>query len=138
MAADPMTAQTHTHVRTVLRVVGVVLLIAGLVIFVWCGRNLLHAMTQDSVEDSAPIGSMLGTIGGFLMIGVGLQALNVGFLRAQATYVAQETSGAVRTVSREVATGIRDADGPFCSGCGGRNLSGARFCSACGRPLAGG
>lgn len=137
-----MSAPTNATARNVLRVAGIVVLAAGLTIFILCGKDLIHVMTApddlnspDFGDDSVPIGAMLGTGGGFLMIGIGLQLLNLGFLRAQVRYLAEEASPAVATLAGAVHEGLGGANGPFCSACGTRNDAAAHFCDSCGKPL---
>jgi len=136
-----MSPPTSTTARNVLRASGVVVLLAGLTIFILCGHSLLHTInapddinSPDFGNEPAPIGAMLGTLGGFLMIGIGLQLLNLGFLRAQANYLAGEASPAISTLAGAVHDGMA-ATGPFCSACGTRNDVGAHFCDSCGKPL---
>jgi hypothetical protein len=131
-----------TTARNVLRLLGVVVLVAGLTIFIVCGKDVLHDISasddMNSPEFAAgpPVGKVLGTMGGFLMMGVGLQLLYLGFLRAQARYLAAETSPAVATVAEAFNRGAT-ANGPYCASCGTRNDRGARFCDACGKALTG-
>lgn len=140
MAVDPGTARTNATIRTTARVAGVVLTILGVVLFLWCGTHLLDAMTDDSFDAPSPAGWGFGTVGSFALFGIGLQCLNIGFLRAQVNYLAGEGSQAVRSLTGDIAGGLRDdgRTGPYCSRCGVRNDAAARFCDACGNPLAGG
>lgn len=137
MAVDATVAQTNTRIRTVARVAGVVLTVAGIALFLWCGKHVLAAFNDDSFDAPNPVGWMFGTVGSFALFAIGMQCLNLGFLRAQADYVAGEASGAVRSVGGDIAAGLgRDRTGPYCSACGVRNDAGAHFCDACGKPLA--
>lgn len=137
MALPAGVAQTNTRIRTVARIAGVVLTIAGIALFIWCGKHLLDAMNDDSFDAPNPAGWMFGAVGSFALFGIGLSCLRIGFLRTQVNYLAGEASGAIRTVAGAVADGIRgDLSGPYCSTCGVRNDQGARFCDACGNPLA--
>lgn len=131
---------TNATTRNVLRVLGIVVLAAGLTVFILCGKDVVHAITASDdlnspdFAEGPPVGKMLGTMGGFLMIGIGLQLLNLGFLRAQARYLAEEASPAVATLAGAVHDGLTGT-GPFCSACGTRNDDAARFCDSCGKPL---
>jgi len=159
MAVDPRVVSTNARIRTAARIGGVLVVALGLFLFIHNGANVIHGINQSSDLNSPdfasgpPIGAVLGTMGGFLMTGVGLQLLYVGFLRTATNYVAGEASPALRSVAGDVAGGIRDGlagvtggavagheqraerTGPFCSACGVRNDAGAHFCDACGAPL---
>jgi hypothetical protein len=142
------TLPNQTRTRTALRVLGLVLLAAGLVLLVSGGREFISGATSDDVEDTSGLtGVLLLGAGGFLAV-FGIGALNAGFLGAQARYVSGETMpvvkdsaayltdgqgvlGVGRTVDdREAAT-----TGPYCRGCGTRNDPDARFCDGCGSAL---
>ena len=159
-AVSPQTAQTNAALRNGFRIGGLVLLVVGLVVFLYNGSHVVHAIS-DSSDMSSPhfaegpsVGSMLATMGGFLLIGISLQLLNLGFLRPAVNYAAGEGSEAIRSVSGDIAGGIREGlagpggpggtgggvgaserTGPYCSKCGVRNAAGAHFCDACGTAL---
>jgi hypothetical protein len=143
MAVDPQVARTNASIRTGARVLGAVLLVVGLVVFLHSGAQVVHAINRsDDMGDpdfgeGPPFGTVLATMGGFLLIGVSLVVLNVGFLRTQAGYAAGEAGAALRSVARDLAEGAQDAgrSGPYCPSCGVRSDSGDRFCSACGGAL---
>ena len=124
--------------RNVLRVLGFVLLAAGLYLVVTGGMQFLDDMNSSDV-DSGP-GSILRLgAGGFLCV-FGLGALNAGFLGAQARYAAGETMPVVKDSAEylsdgEGVLGIGRTAGPFCSKCGVRNDGDARFCDGCGAQL---
>ena len=158
MAISPETVRTNTALRNGFRIGGLVLLVLGLIVFIVNGSHVVHAISASSDMNSPDfatgpsIGSVLATMGGFLMIGVSLQLLNLGFLRTALNYAAGEGSQAVRSVSGDIAGGVHDGwaggrgtpqattdasakTGPYCSKCGVRNDAGARFCDACGTAL---
>lgn len=133
--------------RTVLRVLGAVLLLAGLGIG---GTGLVRFIGEfQSMDDGGPGSVLMIGAGGFLCV-FGLAALNAGFLGAQSRYVAGETMPAVKQSAAYLSDGqgimgvgrtVDDrsgtaATGPFCRGCGTRNDDEARFCDGCGAPLA--
>lgn len=137
--------------RTVLRVVGVLLLVGGLVVGGFGLRDFIaDAQSMDVDADFGPI-LRLG-LGGFMCV-VGLGALNAGTLGAQSRYAAGETMptvkrsaeylsdgegimGVGRTVDDGVAAGTQRASGPFCRSCGTRNDEDATFCDGCGASMA--
>ena len=127
--------------RIVFRVVGGVLVFAGLVLAITGGIAFFDEMNSMSVA-SGP-GSILRMAGGGFMTIFGLAFLNAGFLGAQARYVSGETAPAVRELgsafrgeSRADGDHAEEKDGPFCSECGVRADLAARFCDACGHALA--
>ncbi len=135
--------------RLVLRVVGGVLLLAGLYVAVRGGVAFVDEMNAASV-DSGP-GSILMIGGGGFMVVLGLGLLNAGFLRAQARYASGEAAPAVRElggafrgesgstgdqVEEQSLEKTTEGSGPFCSECGVRADRDARFCDACGHVLA--
>lgn len=142
MALDAGVARTNARIRTAARIGGVVLTIAGVVLFLWCGKHLLAAMNDDSFDAPNPAGWGFGAVGSFALFGLGLSLLNIGFLRAQVNYLAGEGSQALRSVAGDIGAGLQDQSpaassaGPYCSRCGVRNDADARFCDACGNPLA--
>ena len=142
----PRTAGT----RTTLRVLGVVLLLAGLVIG---GLGLRDFIAEFDSMDGGPGSILRMAAGGFLCV-VGLGALSAGTIGAQSRYAAGETMptlkqsaaylsdgegimGVGRTVDDgSPGTSGTAATGPFCRSCGVRNDEDARFCDGCGASLA--
>ena len=142
--ALPDTART----RLVLRVLGGVLLLAGVAAFGW---GVYTVFTHEGF-DGPPGLAVLAFIGGLPVIGVGLGMLNVSTIGAQSRYVAGETMptlkqsaaylsdgegimGVGRTVD-DRERGTAAAGGPYCRSCGVRNDEDARFCDGCGSSLA--
>jgi hypothetical protein len=132
--------------RIVLRVLGGVLLLAGLALLVRGGVDFLGQATADPFDPGYEADPGFGPIvmlagGGFACV-FGLGMLNAGFLGAQASYAAGETAPAVRELGdafrgESVGQSVEQAgDGPFCSACGVRADREARFCDACGHALA--
>lgn len=141
MVVNSRVRRVNAEARTALRVIGAVLLVAGIVLVV-----VGFSRFSDNFGSSAPSDSGVGPIlmiagGGFLTI-FGLAALRMGFLRAELNYLAGEGSDAIRSVAGDVAAGMRSAQpqaehsGSFCPNCGARHAPTARFCDACGHALA--
>jgi len=145
----PRTAGT----RTTLRVLGVVLLLAGLVIG---GLGLRDFIAEFDSMDGGPGSILRMAAGGFLCV-VGLGALSAGTIGAQSRYAAGETMPTLKQsaaylsdgegimgVGRTVDDGPHGAQGsrgsavtgPYCRSCGVRNDEDARFCDGCGASLA--
>lgn len=118
----------QSTVRTTARVLAVVLLLAG-VYLLYRGISGFVDQTQ-SMEVDADFGPVLTIAAGGFCVVFGLAAANVGFLRAQASYVAGETMPVVKQSLDHLTAG------PYCRGCGTRNDTSARFCDSCGQPLA--
>jgi len=133
--------------RNGLRIAGALLIVAGIVSFVWGITNVNQAMNEFG---DPRLRHIAGFLGGFLIAGVGLQCLVLGFRGAATRYAAGETMPVVRDSAAYLTDGegilgvgrtVDDAPGsaktgPFCSKCGVRNDEGARFCDACGTALA--
>lgn len=135
MNADgPPGLHHQSTVRTVARVAAVVLLLVGAVL-AFTGISAFISSMDDpfGMEDPlAPSGFeavLLAGAGGFCVV-LGLAAANVGWLRAQASYVAGETMPVVRQSLDHLEAG------PYCRHCGTRNDTTARFCDSCGQSLA--
>lgn len=137
--------------RTVLRVVGVLLLVGGLVVGGFGVRDFMAE--AQGMDMDAGFGSILRIgLGGFMCV-FGIGALNAGTLGAQSRYVAGETMptvkrsaeylsdgqgimGVGRTVDDGTGAGPQQASGPYCRSCGTRNDEDARFCDGCGASMA--
>ena len=127
-SATPPGLEHQSTVRTVARVLSVVLLLAGVVLLV---RGISGFVDQaQSMEVGADFGPILTIGAGGFCVVLGLAAANVGWLRAQASYVAGETVPVVKQSLDHLA------DGPSCRACGTRNDTSARFCDSCGQSLA--
>ncbi len=135
--------------RNVFRVLGVVLLLAGIFLAIRGGLAIADATPSDEEffagDNSGPGFAELGQLaGGMFLLVAGLASLSAGFLGAQASYAAGETSGAVREFGSAFrgddgrssgTSGANGKNGSYCSECGNRNDLGARFCDACGHAL---
>jgi zinc-ribbon domain len=148
MTSQPAGFERNRTQRTVLRVLGVVLLLAGLYLVITGGMHFADDMNSASV-DSGPGPILRLGAGGFLVV-FGLGALNAGFLGAQARYAAGETMPVVKDSASYLSDGqgvmgvgrtVDDAPapatktGPYCSKCGVRNDADAKFCDSCGSSL---
>lgn len=122
MAVTPGFARQAQY-RTAFRVLGVVLAIAGLAVFVWGIKSFMGATDMPSSL------SVVAFLGGFLVFGIGLMCLQIGFVGAAARYGAGETMPVVKDSLDYLKSG------PFCSKCGERNDADAKFCDSCGATL---
>jgi hypothetical protein len=125
--ATPGLDQQST-VRTTARVLAAVLLLAG-VYLVYRGITGFVDQTQ-SMEVDADFGPILTIGAGGFCVVLGLAAANVGWLRAQASYVAGETVPVIKDSLDQLQAG------PYCRQCGTRNDTSATFCDSCGTSLA--
>jgi hypothetical protein len=105
----------------VLLLVGVYLLFRGITGFV---------DQAQSMEVDADFGPILTIGAGGFCVVLGLAAANVGWLRAQASYVAGETVPVIKDSLDQLQAG------PYCRRCGTRNDTSATFCDSCGTSLA--
>ena len=130
--------ERNTTPRTVLRVLGVVLLLAGAHFLVTGGLAFADDAGSSDVDGGFGPILRLGA-GGFLAV-FGLGALNAGFLGARARYAAGETMPVVKDSAAYLSDGegihgVGRTAGPFCSRCGVRNDGAAKFCDSCGTAL---
>ena len=139
----------QSGMRTVLRVVGLILLVAGLV-FLGVGlQSFFSGFGNDDPNAGFPDRVWMAFVG-ILLLGPAGWCLQAGFLGTASRYAAGETMPTVKDsaayltdgegvlgVGRTVDDGERSAaSGPFCSGCGTRNDTDASFCDSCGAALA--
>ena len=118
----------QSTVRTTARVLAVVLLLVGAYLLF---RGITGFVQQaQSMEVDADFGPILTIGAGGFCVVLGLAAANVGWLRAQASYVAGETVPVVKESIDHLTAG------PYCRQCGTRNDTTARFCDSCGQSLA--
>jgi hypothetical protein len=137
----------QTTLRTVLRVVGVILLVVALVLL---GLGLADFFSSMSSDGEFPTRFWMAFVG-ILLLGPALWCLRAGFLGVGLRYVAGEASPVLKDsasylsddegilgVGRTVDDAPAEASetGPFCSRCGTRNDTGASFCDHCGSALA--
>lgn len=143
--AERSRADRSRSQRLVLRALGAVLLVAGVVLVVLGGMRLADDFGGGG------FGAFALLAPGLFLCVFGLGALNAGFLGAQARYVGDEAGPSLRSalgrepvagpVARPVAgrdegTVETTAAGPYCRSCGVRNDESGRFCSSCGSALA--
>jgi hypothetical protein len=127
--ATPGLDQQST-VRTIARVLAVVLLLVGVVLgFMGVSAFLAEASDPNPLAPSGFESVLMIGAGGFCIV-FGLAAANVGWLRAQASYVAGETVPVVKDSLDHLRAG------PYCRQCGTRNDTTAKFCDSCGQSLA--
>jgi hypothetical protein len=122
MAATPGFARQAQY-RTTFRVLGTIVLVVGLVVFVYGVVSVLGSEYEPEGR------SIVAFIAGLPIIGVGLMLLQWGFLGAAARYGAGEAMPVVKDSLDYLKTG------PFCSKCGVRNDEDAKFCDSCGAAL---
>jgi len=141
-------APDHSSQRRALRLIGGVMLVAGIPFMLVGLINFFGAFGGSGSADL-----FWCVLVGLLLISYGARLLKLGYLGSIARYVASEaapvaaettdylaanTTGAVRTVTRAVASGLREgmAGALTCAACGAGNDGGARFCNQCGAHLA--
>jgi hypothetical protein len=128
MVASPGYANQST-IRTVFRTAGITFTATGVFLV---GYGIYSLVTQiDDMEGPGSGAFMFG--GGALLVVLGFGLLNAGFSGAAARYAAGETMPVVKDSLEYIKS---EKTGPFCSKCGVRNGTGARFCDACGTALA--
>jgi hypothetical protein len=138
----------QARVRTTARMIAVVLLVVGAVLGISGVSSFVSEIGDPMMIDAGP-GSILRAAGGGFCIVLGLVAAQIGWLRAQVTYVAGETMPVLKdsatylsdgqglgAIGRTAQPGPSTVTGPYCRQCGTRNDVEARFCDACGQSLA--
>ncbi len=151
-ASESMTT-LDTSKRTVFRVLGFVLLLAGIgcmlgsITSMAGGPSVSDPQFESKSKDAFQASAILGFLGVAFMA-TGFFLLKVGFLKAGADIVSTETSGAVEhstaALGRGIGRGLRDsgfAGGAKqlvkvkCRACGFLESEDARFCSQCAKPI---
>lgn len=133
----------QSTLRTTLRVVGVVLLVAGLAFLAMGVASFFSAFSSTS---GSPSHFWMAFVG-ILLLAPGAWCLQAGFLGTASRFVAGETMPVVKDSASYLSDGrgilgVGRADsepaaaGPFCSRCGTRNDADASFCDGCGSALA--
>lgn len=146
MTRSPGYARQGTA-RTVFRILGIVLTVVGLLLVVSGFVRFVGGEPGDDLDSA-----FLAFAGGGVLAVVGFAFFNLGFMGASARYAAGETMPVVKDSASYLTDGegvlgvgrtIDDAGattapkaGPYCRACGQRNDDEARFCDACGQPLA--
>jgi hypothetical protein len=161
---NPQRDPSHQAVRSFLRLVGPLMILAGLILTI-IGFSSFFSNFNSFPSGSGPHFTEPGGMASRFwcaFVGIPLLAAGIGltkfaFLGAAARYVSNEvspvakdtasyllkgTKGAVREVAAAVADGIRagsagepGAAGLRCPRCGGANGDDASFCKACGATL---
>ena len=115
--------------RIVLRVLGVVLFGAGLLLTVIAFMSFADAIASDSME---PPSTFFLAFIGLPLMGAGSWCLKAGFLGVAARYAAGEVAAPARDTLAYVGPTEASAR---CASCGSENASTARFCDDCGAAL---
>ncbi len=139
---DPLSQREHQSTRTVLRVVGPILLLAGVTCLVIGTANLFTSR-------GAPTLFWLNFVG-LPLIFVGIVMTFSGFMGKVTRYMGREQGPAVSHTFNEIAKGTQpgvrdtfraireglageaDASSRACPACGTTNDADARFCDDCG------
>lgn len=138
---------THPGRRSALRLIGPFVLVAGVLTLGW---GIYDIFVRENVAFH------FSPFVGMLLIFAGSVMSMMGFMGALARYQANEmlpvakdgvnyladgTQGAVRSVTRAMATGLReglsdDAAAVRCPACDAPSEADSRYCDQCGRPIA--
>jgi hypothetical protein len=137
-----------------LRQLGVVLLVAGFVLFLSSFVPVLLAFNEFTRDPFGSAGSIFGSffltfvLGAIavVLLGIGGFALRFGLIRPVTGYVATEAAPAIRTAAAAIGEGIRESGfgaAPRtdtvvrvkCRTCGYLETEDAEFCSKCGQRL---
>jgi len=148
-APDP----SHLALRGVLRILGPLLIVAGIAFTVAGVYSFNKSFNERRESFGQPFSVLLEPerkesspdrfwmcFLGFPLIGIGIFATKVGFLGTAARYVVHETRDSVSVLAGAVAEGIREGydgeeEGVDCRACGVANDPEARFCDNCGKAI---
>ncbi len=144
-----MTTQPDT-VRSVLKVLGPVVMLGGIVLMIagvanqreWDKRQeqqrrefMAGQRSIHDIDHGPPAGFfMIG--GGMFAIVIGIGLLLFGLQKAMMRYQMRQYAPLVKEAIREVAPALAGGPVRTCSNCRTENLTDAKFCTECGRPLA--
>ena len=118
----------------VLTVLGVVVVIGGIVVFIQAFSADYDPFAEEGIPK--PVFGMLGIFVGGILLVLGRSLLAAGYGGAALRYAAGEAAPVLKDTLAYLGDKETSATGPFCSKCGVRNDSDARFCDACGAQLA--
>ena len=137
--------------RTLFRIVGVVLVLAGLAMLGYGFATFAAGVFSDDMPDDGQMGRsfLLFALGGVTLVG-GSFFVNLGFMGVAARYGAGETMPVLKDSAAYLTDGAgvfgvgRTVDDPepatraggACARCGATNGEGAKYCNACGSALA--
>ncbi len=137
--------------RTVFRIVGVVLVLAGLAMLGYGFATFAAGVFSDQMPAMDDMGRsfLLFALGGVALVG-GFLFVNLGFMGVAARYGAGETMPVVKDSAAYLTDGaglfgvgrtVDDAAaaeraGSACVRCGATNDESAKYCSACGSAVA--
>lgn len=132
----------HESIKKVLKVIGPIILVVGIVLFITTIINMT-SMASDTFGMTVFTG-----FGGVACIGIGSICTSVGYGREIAKYGVDEYGPVakdvhkdyIRPMMKETAKDIKDVihgDDKVivCPSCGASNQEGSKFCDQCGRTL---
>jgi hypothetical protein len=125
---DPSLRQ-QASVRTVLRILGPVLLTLGLILTIAGIASFFSAF--GSLSGEMPRNFWMAFIG-LPLVAIGLALTRVAYLGPATRYVAGEVTPTLRDTLGALGIGSGES---VCASCGARNDPDSRFCDACGKPL---
>ena len=131
--------EKHEQLKKKLKIAGFVLVIVGAVLVLAAFIDFF--ITVGNPDKGMPKLFFLAFIG-LPMLGIGAGLLTFGFRREIATYSKNESVPVINEASSEIAPAIQNVvkaakteSGVRCE-CGALNDADAKFCKACGKPLA--
>lgn len=135
---NPNEHRTHETVKTVLKFVGILLLVCGGILTVIGFSDFFRSLSDFGFPRKfwmLMLGLPMMAIGGMLTM--------FGFRREIGRYMKNETTPVLNEMSEELRPGVQNiasavregmAEGVRCS-CGTVNSAGSKFCTACGKAL---
>lgn len=129
--------EKHEEKSMVLKVVGPILLIAGVIMFASLFFSIAKSATSmhmgfNETNFNSPFKMMpLGFIG-VILIGIGGAITNFAYMGSVARYTSDELTPVATKVIKNVKDGLKD-DVIHCKHCQEENDSDAKFCDHCGK-----
>ena len=132
----------HVKTRGVLRTVGPIIFVIGLLCAIISAANLFTADGEPTLFWLGFVGLPLMFVGGVMSM-FGWQAALLRYHAREGApvagetfnYMAGETREGIRDVAAAVGEGLRGAARKTCAKCGAGNEADAKFCKACGAAI---
>lgn len=134
-----MDDKKHLKVKTILKVAGIVTLVAGVAFAITGFVNFFSSFGSDHAPEL-----FWCLFVGLPLIGVGVSLCGFGFRREVTRYIKNESVPVINEAGEELKPAIgsvvkaineNDAAENLCPECGKPNDDGAAFCRHCGKPL---
>ncbi|KAA0006002.1 MAG: hypothetical protein DRM98_03835 [Thermoplasmata archaeon] len=131
--------QDYSKYKTIMRVVGIPLMIIGLIIWIFFFINFGRAGFESAQTNA------LLSMGGFVLFAIGVMLVRLSIIRPVSKYYATELSPAMEIAGQSIGKGlnqsgfgkskVKEVIKIKCPHCGYLESEDAEFCSKCGKKL---